>query len=227
MSVKIKDIPLYDRPRERLINVGVNNLSNEELLALVIRTGTKDNSAKDLASSLLKEIKNIKYLNDITLNEITKIKGFGISKACTILSIIELSKRINTKVDSINNIKFTNPDIIFEYYKDKLSNKKQEYFYAVYLNSSKIIIKEKLLFIGTINQSIANPREIFKEAYICDASSIICIHNHPSGNIFPSNEDIKFTKKLGEISVVFGVEVIDHIIIGNNKYYSFYENGDM
>lgn len=227
MSILIKDIPTNDRPRERLKNVGVNNLSNEELISLIIRTGTKNTSVKELSNLLFKEIKDIKYLDNITLNELMKIKGFGISKASTLIAAIELGKRINNKVDSINDIKFNNPDIIYEYYKNRLKTLKQEYFYAIYLDSSKKIIKEKLLFMGTINQSIVHPREVFKEAYICDATSIICVHNHPSGNIFPSKEDISLTNKLKEIGKMFGVTIDDHIIIGNDKYYSFYENGDM
>lgn len=227
MSIKIKDIPINDRPRERLINIGVSNLSNEEVLAIILGSGTKNISAKDLANNILKEIKGLNYFNDITLNELTKIKGIGLNKACTIISSIELGKRINTNVDSINNIKFNNPKVIYEYYKNKLGSKKQEYFYCIYLDASKKIILEKLLFIGTINQSIVHPREVFKEAYLCDATSIICIHNHPSGNVLPSKEDIKLTNKLIEIGSLFGISITDHIIISKNKYYSLYENGDM
>lgn len=227
MSIRIKDIPVDDRPRERLINIGVDSLSNEEILAIILGSGTRNSSAKDLASNILKETKNIKYLNEITLNELLKIKGIGLKKASTILASVELGKRINTSIVSINQVVFNNPKIIFEYYKNKLESKKQEYFYAVYLDSAKRIILEKLLFMGTINQSIVHPREVFKEAYLCNATSIICIHNHPSGNVIPSKEDINLTKKLIEIGKLFGIEIVDHIIIGKNKYYSLYENGDI
>src|SRR5574344_2333897 len=227
MSIRIKDIPVDDRPRERLINIGVDSLSNEEILAIILGSGTRNSSAKDLASNILKETKNIKYLNEITLNELLKIKGIGLKKASTILASVELGKRINTSIVSINQVVFNNPKIIFEYYKNKLESKKQEYFYAVYLDSAKRIILEKLLFMGTINQSIVHPREVFKEAYLCNATSIICIHNHPSGNVIPSKEDINLTKKLIEIGKLFGIEIVDHIINGKNKYYSLYENGDI
>lgn len=227
MSIRIKDIPVDDRPRERLINIGVDSLSNEEILAIILGSGTRNSSAKDLASNILKKTKNIKYLNEITLNELLKIKGIGLKKASTILASVELGKRINTSIVSINQVVFNNPKIIFEYYKNKLESKKQEYFYAVYLDSAKRIILEKLLFMGTINQSIVHPREVFKEAYLCNATSIICIHNHPSGNVIPSKEDINLTKKLIEIGKLFGIEIVDHIIIGKNKYYSLYENGDI
>ncbi|HPF83256.1 MAG TPA: DNA repair protein RadC [Bacilli bacterium] len=227
MSIRIKDIPVNDRPRERLINVGVNNLSNEELLAIILKTGTKEISAKQLADILLKNINNINELNNITLNELIKIKGIGITKACNILASIELGKRINTKIETLNNIKFNNPSIIYEYYKNKLKDLKQEYFYAIYLDASKRIIKDKLLFIGTLNKSIVHPRELFKEAYLCNACSIICLHNHPSGNVLPSKEDILFTNKIKDIGITFGIDIIDHIIISLDKYYSFYENGDL
>lgn len=215
-----------ERPRERLNKYGVEYLSNEELLSIILSSGVKNLSVKELSFNLLKEIKDIKKLNNITLEELKRMKGIGNSKACIILSAVELGKRINTNVDNIDNIKFDNPEIIYEYYKNKLKDKKQEYFYTVYLDSSKKIIKEKLLFIGTINQSIVHPREVFKEAYLCDATSIICIHNHPSGNVLPSKEDISLTRRLKEIGLTFGVNIVDHIIIGN-KYYSFYENGDI
>lgn len=227
MSIKLRDLPINDRPRERLINVGASNLGNDELIAILISSGIKDISAKELANQLFKEIKDIHRLNSITLSELLKIKGIGISKACSILACVELGRRISTQIDSINNVKFTNPEVIFEYYKHKLTGKKQEHFYAIYLDTSKKIIKEQLLFKGTINQSIVHPREVFKEAYLCDASSIICIHNHPSGNILPSKEDLKITNKLVEIGLIFGISITDHLIIGNNKYYSFYENGDL
>ena len=225
MKITIKDIPINDRPIERLINHGVENISDEELLAIILKTGTKETSSKTLASILIKKIGGIKNLKDTTLNRLTDIKGIGIVKAATIISCIELSKRINQKIDTLYNLKITSPDIIYEYFKNKLKDKKQEYFYAVYLDNDKKIILEKLHYIGTINHSLIHPREIYKEAYLCSASAIILIHNHPSGNITPSREDISTTNNLIEIGNLFGIKVIDHIIIGINEYFSFVENG--
>ena len=225
--VKIKDLPILERPRERLVNHGINTLSNEELIAIILKTGTKTESSKVLASNILKQVKNINDLNNITLPELLKIKGIGIAKATEFLASIELGKRVNTNNLIIKRTKFTNPEIIFEYYKDKLNDQKQEIFYAVYLDASRKIIEEKELFKGTINQSLIHPRDIFKYACILDASSIICIHNHPSGSIIPSKEDIKITNKLKEIGILFNIPIVDHIIIGKDKYYSFYENGDI
>ena len=225
--VKIKEIPVNDRPRERLINSGSNTLSNEELLAIILDTGTKDKSAKDLAISVLSKINHISELKDINYQNLISIKGIGISKATKILSLIELSKRINVKLETLNNIKANNSKVIYEYFKDKLMDEKQEYFYCLYLNNIKRIIKNKLLYIGTINQTLIHPRDIFKEAYLLSASAIICIHNHPSGNTAPSKEDIMMTKNLKEVGLIMGINVVDHIIIGKNSYYSFFENGDI
>ncbi len=227
MPVKIKDLPLLERPRERLIANGVNNLSNEELLAIILKTGNKRESSKIIASNILSYIKDINKLKNITLKELTNIKGIGKAKACSVLAAIELGSRINSNNMVINDIKFNSPDIIFEYYKDKLKEKKQECFYAIYLDASKKVIEDKLLFIGTVNQSIVHPRNIFKEACILDASSIICVHNHPSNNVLPSKEDINLTSNLIEIGNLFNIPVIDHIIVGPTKYYSFFENGDI
>ena len=224
MVVRIKELPILERPCERLINNGSESLSNEELMAIIFKTGTKDLSAKELSLNVLKKLDNITYLNDINYNYLTKIKGIGKMKACALLSAIELGKRINTKVLSLNDITFKSADIVFEYFKNKLKNKKQEYFYCIYLDNAKKIIKEKLLFIGTINYSIVHPREVFKEAYLLSASAIICIHNHPSNNLDPSRDDIEITKRLKEIGNILDIKVLDHIIIGTNSYFSFLEN---
>ncbi len=224
MNVLIKDIPLSERPRERLINKGVEYLSNEDLLAILLKTGTKDYSVKTLASNILKQIENINNLKDINLESLIKIKGIGKAKACEILAAIELGKRLNQKIDNLNQIKVYSSSSIYEYYQAKLGDKLQEYFYCVYLDTKNHIIKDKLLFIGTINESLIHPREIFKEAYLLSASSIICVHNHPSGNINPSNNDIIMTKQLIEVGKILGIKVLDHIIIGKDNYFSFNDN---
>ncbi len=224
MNVLIKDIPLNERPRERLINKGVEYLSNEDLLAILLKTGTKENSVKVLANNILKQLDDINNLKEINLERLVKIKGIGKAKACELLAAIELGKRLNKKIDNLNQIKIYSSNSIYEYYQDKLKDKLQEYFYCVYLDTKNHIIKDKLLFIGTINESLIHPREIFKEAYLLSASSIICIHNHPSGNVNPSNNDIIMTKQLVEVGKILGIKVLDHIIIGKNNYYSFNDN---
>ncbi len=190
-----------------------------------MKCGTKDLSVKELANNILKQIDNINNLKDINYQNLIKIKGIGKAKACEILASIELGKRINNKINNINQIKIYSSESIFNYYKEKLKDKLQEYFYCVYLDTKNHIIKDKLLFIGTINQSLVHPREVFKEAYLLSATSIICIHNHPSGNVNPSNNDIIITKQLKEVGTLLGINVLDHIIIGKDSYYSFNDNG--
>ena len=225
-KILIKDIPILDRPRERFIKYGVNNLSNEELLSIVLKNGVKDYSVKDLSNNILKNIKDITNLKDLTINELTKIKGIGKVKAITLLSSIELGKRVYQDKDNIN-IKLNSSKLIYNYMKDKLKYKKQEYFYVLYLDNKKNLIEEKLLFIGTLDKANVHPREIFKYAYLNSSKSIILIHNHPSNDTIPSKEDLLLTKNIIEIGKIMGIEVIDHIIFGNNNYYSFYDNNDM
>ena len=223
----IKDIPINDRPVERLINNGSSSLSNEELLAILIKTGTKDESAKVLASKLLSKTNGLKETDKLNYEYLKTIKGIGPSKAAVIIASIELGRRLNRVFDTISGIKFNNSSIVYDYYKNILGNKKQEHFYVIYLDSSKRIIQDKLLFIGTLNQSLVHPREVFKEACLLSASSFICVHNHPSGNVLPSREDISLTSNLKEIGMLFGIPLVDHIIISKDNYYSFFENNDI
>lgn len=220
--MKIKDIPLEERPVERLLIEGAEYLSNEELLAIILKTGTRNLSSKELASEILKEVRSIYNMYDLNFQRLKKIKGIGNMKAATLLAMIELSKRMNIK-RNITKVKITSPSDIFNYYKNKFNNIKQEEFYVLYLNPKKEVIKEKCLFIGTLNQSIVHPREIFKEACVYSASSFICIHNHPSGNVSPSVADRQITERLIQIGKIIGIYLNDHIIIGNDQYYSFFE----
>lgn len=223
MNLKIKEIPQEERPRERLLCYGVEQLSNEELLAILLKTGTRDMSAKVLASYLLKEIGNISELQHTSYQVLAQMKGIGRAKACTLLATVELGKRVLQK-KSILYQKFTDAYQVASYYQDKIGHFKQEYFICIYLDVSKKLIHEKVLFIGTLNRSLVHPREVFKEAYQVSASSIICVHNHPSGEVLPSKEDVLFTSQLVKVGKMLGIEVIDHIIIGEDKYYSFFEN---
>ena len=223
-NIKIKKIPINDRPRERLLSVGASSLSNEELLSILLNSGTKDTSVKNLATTVLSKAGEIKSLNKLTYQDLIKIKGIGSAKACTLLSVIELSKRMNRKLETINNIKLITPEIVYEFYKDRI-DKYQEQVYCIYLDAQKRVIKEKLIFIGTVNHSLIHPRDIFKEAYQLNASFIICIHNHPSGDVKPSEDDIKVTKRLKEVGNLTGIKLIDHIIVSEKNYYSFLENG--
>ena len=219
----IKDIIKSERPRERLLNVGASSLSNEELLSIILKTGTKNISVKDLSRTVLNEIHDITNLRDITYNKLIKIKGIGSVKAIELLASLELGKRVYY-TSLKDKVKLNNSSLIFNYFKNLFINETQENFYALYLNTKMELISYKLLFKGTINTSVVHPREIFRHAFLESAYSVIVIHNHPSNNTTPSNEDIELTNKLFEIGNIMSIPLLDHIIIGKDNYYSFYEN---
>ncbi|MBE6157361.1 MAG: JAB domain-containing protein [Firmicutes bacterium] len=222
MSYTIKEIPKLERPRERLKEVGVSNLSDKELLAIILKTGTKNKSVNDLSLDILKEY-SIDELKDITINKLINIKGMGEVKAIELIASIELGKRIFLKKNN-NKKRLVNAESIWEDSKYLFNGLKQEYFYCLYFNNKQELIERKLLFMGTINSSITHPREIFKEAYKLSASSIVCMHNHPSNDIRPSREDIRFTENLVEIGKIQGIPILDHIIVGDDVFFSFYDN---
>lgn len=221
-NILIKDIPINDRPRERLINYGVKNISNEDLISIILKTGTKNKSVKDVSNFILKEFKDISNLKYLNINRLMKIEGIGKVKAIELIAAIELGRRVYLE-KNFNEIKIKDSIDIYKIFNNILKYKQQEHFYALYLDSKNKIIEKKLLFVGTINKSVAHPREIFKNAYLTSASFIICVHNHPSGDPTPSKEDIVFTNNLIEIGKLNNIPVLDHIIIGKNSYYSFFE----
>lgn len=227
MRVTIKTLPKEDRPRERFLKQELHLISNEDLVSILLQSGPKGENVKLVAMKVLSLIESLDNIEQLTIERLKKIKGIGPVKAMTLLAALEFGRRMNNKKTELYQEKFRTAAMIYDYYKDTLASKKQEYFYGVYLDNQKRILKEKLLFIGTINYSTIHPREIFKEACLISASSIICIHNHPSGNVLPSKMDIMVTEQLVETGKIIGIPVIDHIIISNKKYYSFFENHDI
>ena len=222
--INFKGIPDNDKPRERLYNYGSENLSNEELISIILKTGNRKYSVKEVALKLLEVLGDISKLKDIGVSTLTKIDGIGKVKAIELKAAIELGRRVYTS-NNDKKIKLNNALAIYDYFKNLIGDKKQEYFYTVYLDTKGNFLDKKCLFIGTINSSLIHPREIFKEAYLLSASGIICIHNHPTGDVTPSKEDVAMTLKIKEIGIIHGINLLDHVIIGNNSYYSFYENG--
>lgn len=223
--MKVKDLPLKERPRERLMEYGKENLSNEELLSIILKTGNGKLSVKEVSNNVLNYFNGINNLKDATKEQLQQIKGIGLVQALTLLSVVELGKRIHMNDNISDKLLLTSSNSIYNYMKYQLYDKKQEYFYCLYVNQRKELIERKLLFMGTLNRSVVHPREVFKNAYLCSASGIICVHNHPSGNVNPSREDIRLTNSLVELGQVNGIPIIDHVIIGDNDYYSFYEDG--
>ncbi len=224
MTVLIKDVPKEERPREKLIKYGKENLSNIDLLSIILKTGTKGESVTEISTKLLNVALNFENLKDINIEVLKSIKGIGTAKAVELLASIELGRRLYLMKKTNKKEVFNNSKIIYDTNKYLFDSKNQEYFYCLYLNSKKELIERKLLFMGTLNKSVVHPREIFKEAYMLSASGIICMHNHPSGDVTPSPEDIYLTKSLMEIGKLQQIPILDHIIFGNDTYYSFFDN---
>ncbi|WP_033828294.1 RadC family protein [Bacillus andreraoultii] len=220
----IKDFPKEERPRERFINQGPSSLSNQELLAIILRTGTRKESVLQLSQRILSEFQGFRMLMDATLEELTKIKGVGEAKAIQLLAAFELGKRIaNLKKEDRYVIR--SPEDGANYVMEEMRFLTQEHFVCLFLNTKNEVIHKQTIFIGSLNASIVHPRELFKEAFRRSAASMICLHNHPSGNPTPSREDIEVTKRLVECGKILGVEVLDHIIIGDKRYVSLKEKG--
>lgn len=221
--MKFKEKLKEEKPREKLKKLGITSLSNSELISILLRTGNKKESVEELSTRILKEIGGIHKINSLSLNMLTKINGIGISKASTILVAVELGKRILT--NSSKKIKLNNTINIFNYYKNDFINEKQEKFFVLLYDSKYNLIEKKEIYKGNIDSiGEVHPREIFKEAIKESATSIIIMHNHPSGDVTPSKEDIETTDRIIEAGILLGIEILDHIIISSKTYYSFYEN---
>ena len=213
--MRIKEISIEQRPRERLKANGVSSLSDYDLLALILGAGTKGESAIDLGNRLISE-NGMNKLNSLSLTELMKIRGIGLAKASKIISAFELSKRVNSGRICEKVVK--NPSDIASHYISKLKDLKKEHFIAVFLDSKNKIIKDEVISIGTLNSSLVHPREVFKEAIKNSAASIILVHNHPSGNVEPSDEDHRVNKVLIETGNLVGIKVLDHLIVGDKKW---------
>ena len=222
---KFKNLIEEEKPRERFLKYGVSNLSNEDLISIILKTGTKDFSVKEVSNHVLSEIDNIQSLKDITVNKLMAIKGIGKTKAIELISAIELGRRVYQKEEKICK-KIKTPEDTYLYMENKLQNKKKEHFYVIYLDTKSKVIETKLLFIGGLNECVIDIREIFKNAHLLSAHSFICVHNHPSGDPSPSKSDDINTIELIKIGKLQKILVKDHIIIGNGKYYSYYENSN-
>lgn len=222
-SYTIKDLPLNERPREKLVKYGVGSLSNAELIAVIIRTGYKEDTAIDLANRLLSiDQSGIGYLSHATVEELVKIKGIGLCKAAQIIAAIELGKRISTSRGE-DKLKVDSPLVVAELVMEEMRYLRKEHFKIAILDTKNQIISIENISIGNLNSSIVHPREVFNIAIKRSANSIILIHNHPSGDPTPSKEDIDITYRLMEAGNIIGITVLDHIIIGDNKYISFRE----
>lgn len=223
-NLMIRDFPKEERPRERFIQDGPGSLSNQELLALLLRTGTKDESVLQLANRLISTFEGLRLLKDASIEEITAIKGIGEAKAIQILASVELGKRVSS-LNYQDRYVIRSPEDCANYCMDEMRFLSQEHFVCLYLNTKNQVLHKQTVFIGSLNASIVHPREVYKEAFRRSAASIICLHNHPSGDPTPSREDIEVTKRLVECGKIIGIDLLDHLIIGEKKFVSLKEKG--
>lgn len=226
-SYTIKDMAPTERPRERLANQGAQFLSNSELLALIIGTGvsakTNSKTAIDLAQQLLASYDLPELLN-VSIAEMTEIRGIGLAKAVRVKAALELSRRITTYTGKQSPI-ISDPESAAQHLMPILRYMKQEHFVILLLDTKNKLIKCCDVHCGTVNSSIVHPREVFREVIRHSAVSCILAHNHPSGDLSPSAEDMRITKRLCETGEIVGINVVDHIIIGNNSFLSFKREG--
>ena len=222
----IKDIIKEERPRETILKKGETYLSDSELLAILINNGTRDKSAITLAREIIETSDGIRNLSNITVEELSKIKGIGLAKACRIISALELGRRVSV-ASEMQKFKISSPQDIGNVYMEELRYKKKEIFRVVLLNTKNVIIGSKDISEGSLNASIVHPREVFLEAIKKSANKMILMHNHPSGDPTPSSEDINITKRLISAGQIVGIEILDHVIIGDGSFYSFKENGQI
>jgi len=217
-EVKIKDFPVTERPRERLLKYGPDTLSDAELLAIILRTGTHGMNSIIMCQQIFASA-NLKKLSRSTIPELVKMRGIGLTKACQIVSVFELSRRLETYTEK-QKPKVSCPEEIYRFIYPKIREEKQEKFIVMCLDTKNQIISIETLFIGSLDISIVHPREIFKTALLASAASIVLIHNHPSGDPTPSREDIIITNRIIESGKLLGITVWDHLIIGDGQYTS-------
>ncbi|MEK7589059.1 MAG: DNA repair protein RadC [Patescibacteria group bacterium] len=218
--MKIKDLPKSDRPREKLIAKGVENLKDSELLAILLRTGTKGKNVIEIASHILSK-NSKKRLLQMTYQDLAQINGIDSGKATTLLAAFELAKRAlevnDTNLPVINGAKDSVAQL------SEMRDLKKEHFVVLYLNAKDQLVHKETISMGTLNANLVHPREVFEPALKHSAAQIIAAHNHPSGDPKPSEDDLDVTKRLTDAGKMMGIEVMDHVIISKNSYFSFKE----
>ncbi|MBI5252887.1 MAG: DNA repair protein RadC [Euryarchaeota archaeon] len=222
---KLLDLPETERPRERLIKHGAENLSSAELLAILLRTGTKSNSILSLANMLLRKY-NLKQLSQASLPELMSIQGIKKAKACQLLACFEIASRLASFSDALKPKVKTSSDV-YAIVSPKLRSLKKECFIALYLDTKNQLLREDTISIGSLSANIVHPREVFKGAILESAAAVIIAHNHPSGDASPSNDDVELTKRLLSAGEIIGIKVLDHIIVGDGQFVSLKERGLM
>ena len=219
-SFTVHDLPISERPRERLLRLGSEALSSQEILALILGRGTKGESVMLTAQKLLSEFGNLKKIASASVEELTQITGIGTAKAAQIKAAFELIRRLEDPAYESPRTTVKSPQDVVKSVKNQLKGKKKEHFLVLSLDTRNHLINTHPISIGSLDSSIVHPREVFKEVISDSAASVIFAHNHPSGDPSPSEDDIKLTKRLVEVGEILGIEVLDHIIICDREYLS-------
>lgn len=225
MNEKFNHLPKDERPYERCMRHGPEQLSDRELLAVLLRTGAKGQTVLELAGEILKltpERKGFTGLRRLSLEELTKVQGIGKIRAIQLKCVLELARRM-AREEAGKGVFFRNPGAIAEYYMEDLRHREQEVLLLLMLNQKGRLLREKYMFKGTVNASMISPREIFLEALSARAVQLVLLHNHPSGDVHPSREDLNVTRRISEAGELLGIHLADHIIIGEHTYTSFRE----
>ncbi|EGO64412.1 RadC family protein [Acetonema longum] len=220
----IKELPEEARPRERLLSFGPQSLSSAELLAILIRTGTPQESALRIAEKMLKQYDGVSGLSGVTPQELSRMKGVGAAKAVSIIAALEIGKRLSTATPHDRPV-IRHPGDAADLLMPRLRYETKEHFIAILLSTKNHVLATPTVSIGSLNASVAHPRELFREVINYAAAAVIVAHNHPSGDPSPSKEDIALTRKLVEIGQLIEIPVLDHVIIGDGKYVSMKEKG--
>ncbi|NLM69790.1 MAG: DNA repair protein RadC [Firmicutes bacterium] len=220
----IKDLPVQERPRERLLQYGPEYLSNRELLAILLETGTRNQSVFALADQLIAHFGSLRALACATYEEMAEIKGIGPAKAARVIAAFELTKRLSNSSLEVREV-IRSPQDAADIVMDEMSLLDREHFVILMLNTKHAVIAKKVVSIGHLNASLVHPRELFKDVIKKSSAAVILVHNHPSGDPTPSEDDIRVTQRLCEAGRLLGISVLDHIVIGDKSYVSFREQG--
>lgn len=221
-KLTIKDMDEESRPMEKLFVKGAQALANEELLAILVGSGTKDQNAIELSRYLLENVFVKKELLFATPSELMEVKGIGVTKATRIVAGLELGRRLGM-IDSYEKISYSSPDTVAEYFYNHYKHTSNEEFVILLLDSKNKLIAMETISVGTINQTLVHPREVFRRAIKRSANAVILVHNHPSGDPTPSHEDVLISKRLKEVGDLVGIKVLDHIIVGSHRHTSLRE----
>ncbi len=224
-SFTIRDLPVSERPRERLQKFGVEALSAQEILALILGRGIAGESVTVTAQRLLSQFGNLRGIAGASLEELAEVRGIGPAKASQLKAAFELANRLEGYAETGEKPLVKTPNEVSALVRGRLKGKKKEHFLALLLDTRGQLIKVAEISVGSLDTSVVHPREVFKEAMSASASSVIFVHNHPSGDPEPSEDDIKLTKRLAQAGEIMGIEVLDHLIIGDKNYLSLKSKG--